>query len=298
MALSLFLDTTLRQLLAKVKAKASNRTDHKSEISEYFSFQRPCLFVLSTGRTGTQTLASLLNLADNVFAYHEPEPKLYGLGNCFYKNLSFCRENPTAASIFKEAFLTARRQLLSYSIKFQKGYIETSPQVTFLAPVISALIPKAKFIHCVRDPRAVIRSGMRRNWYRGNVNDRFRIIPDETIDVSQQWSTYTPLQKNAWLWAETHRNIEAFLCEIDESQRILIHSEKIFSNEPETIHRLFKFIDASPPPYSKVERILNKRLNNQVHGNFPPIHQWEDNMLETVKPFINELALGYGYPLR
>ena len=56
--------------------------------------------------------------------------------------------------IFTEAFLTARRERFRYALMFDKGYIETSPQVTFLAPVIRNVLPQARFIHIVRHPGA------------------------------------------------------------------------------------------------------------------------------------------------
>ena len=34
------------------------------------------LFVLSTGRTGTETLARLLQISKQIMAYHEPRPQL------------------------------------------------------------------------------------------------------------------------------------------------------------------------------------------------------------------------------
>lgn len=36
----------------------------------------PCTFVLSTGRVGTETLTTLLNLSGDIVAEHEPFPRL------------------------------------------------------------------------------------------------------------------------------------------------------------------------------------------------------------------------------
>ncbi len=50
-----------------------------------FSDERVCLFVLSNGRVGIDTLASLLGLAKNAFTYHEPKPLLYELSKLSYE---------------------------------------------------------------------------------------------------------------------------------------------------------------------------------------------------------------------
>ena len=65
-----------------------------------FDDQHPCVFFLSTGRVGTQTFASLLRLADNVFAYHEPRPNLYGLSRTSYLYLN----DKCCYKVLREAF--------------------------------------------------------------------------------------------------------------------------------------------------------------------------------------------------
>lgn len=50
-----------------------------------FNDKNVCMFVLSTGRVGTATLAALLGMAKNVFTYHEPRPLLYGLSKFSYE---------------------------------------------------------------------------------------------------------------------------------------------------------------------------------------------------------------------
>ncbi len=46
-----------------------------AESNRLRSAARPC-FAMTTGRTGTQTLAALLNVSPSVDAQHEPEPRM------------------------------------------------------------------------------------------------------------------------------------------------------------------------------------------------------------------------------
>ena len=122
-----------------------------------FDEAHPCVFVLSTGRTGTQTLAALLRLSRNVFSYHEPPPGLARLSIASYKGAF----DPGQGHALAQGFLSIREDRFRYSLGWGKGYVETSPYSRFLAPAIAEAVPNVRFIHLVRDPRAVVRSGMR-----------------------------------------------------------------------------------------------------------------------------------------
>jgi len=256
-----------------------------------FDNSHPCVFVLSTGRVGTQTLAALYDLPKNVISYHEPQPKIYGLSK-----LSYSQQNSTLAQkILQEAFWTARYVLLYYSLDRHKGYIETSPQVTFLAPVIYQAIPTAKFIHVVRDPRLVVHSGMRRKWYGGHHMDGSRITPMPDMEHHNLWQRFSPFQKNLWLWNETNRWISCFLTKVPSHSQLLIHAEDIFDASSNMHEQLFAFINAPFPPRRKIDRILGKRLNAQRIGDFPQPEQWDSRSIELLENMCGETANQLGY---
>jgi len=154
------------------------------------------VWCLSTGRVGSQTIAALGGLGSNINANHEPKPLLYGLSRLGYE----LGGNESSSAVFQEAIRTTRVD------QYTKNgvYLETSPQVTFLIEHISSLLPESRFIHIVRSPSSVIRSGMRRDWYSGNTNDLWRIRP-KSAEEQKDWESYSVFQKNVWLWAETNR---------------------------------------------------------------------------------------------
>ena len=151
-----------------------------------FDEEHPCMFVLSTGRTGTETIAALFTSAKNVISLHEPSPRMYEISKLAYEY----SEDAVARRLLGAAFLSLRNELLNTSLAYGAGYVESSPQVTFLAPVILEKYPMARFIHLVRDPRDVVRSGMRRKWYDGHPSDPTRIVPVHNSQDRQKWNEF------------------------------------------------------------------------------------------------------------
>ena len=256
-----------------------------------FDDEHPCVFVLSTGRAGTRTLAAFFGLADNVFAYHEPSPTLYALSRLGYELAS----DAGARELLRQAFLEARDPILSHSLRCGKGYIETSPQATFLGPVIADAIPGVRFIHLVRDPRDVARSAMRRNWYGGHANDKTRIVPLESSPVARQWASYSAFRKNVWLWQETNTWIARVCADLPPERVLLVHSEDFFQGKAETAAQLMNFVGAPRPRPGEVRTFVGKRLNAQQTGVFPEPSRWPEEMRRDVAEIAGPMARALGY---
>lgn len=283
------LDRTPRQWLQYVQGRRQGQS-----LALEMTAITPCVFVLSTGRTGTKTVAALLNLSKGAFVYHEPTPKLYPLARKAYDHAN----HPLALEILEAAVLTARQDLWSYAAAAHLGYVETSPQVTFLAPVLLKLMPHARFIHLLRDPRSVVRSAMRRQWYAGHRNDPFRIVPRLETEWAALWQQLTPLQKNAWMWQETNAWITHFMStSLPKAQQLQVHSEDIFRGRPEVLQQLFEFACLPMAPEHRISRILDKKLNAQRTGEFPHPDDWTEEMLRDLNEIAGVSARVLGYPL-
>jgi hypothetical protein len=280
-------DVTLRQLLQHLTGRHL-RLNGENEIN---IDGRRCIFVLSTGRVGTKTLAALAGLSNSIVALHEPTPKLYGLSSLYYR----CSKETIIDEIFAEAFLTARRERFRYVLSLGKGYVETSPQVTFLAPAIQIAVPQARFIHIVRDPRAFVRSGMRRGWYSGHPMDSTRLKPLNKSKDYKYWEQWEPVEKICWLWKETNIWINRFMQSLPEAKKIFLHSENIFLNEKKEMKKLFDFLDTAIPHDKKIKKILSKKLNAQKTGYFQEAPNWSDEMYARFYRITGEIAKQFGY---
>lgn len=246
------------------------------------------VWCLSTGRAGTKTLAALGGVQNRVNAQHEPEPLLYGLGRLAYAQ----QEHEESRKILREALATCRS-----TIRVPPGgvYLETSPQVTFLAHQFREMFPGSRFIHIIRHPGSVIRSGMRRGWYAGHNYDRWRITPRTGTGASDSWERWSTLEKNAWLWAETNRWISSFLDTLPPQERVVIRSEDLFRGDEEAVRKFYGQLDVAVPPGQELEKVLGKMLNRQESGDFPEWQDWSEEQLAEVGPHIEELMARYSY---
>ena len=282
-------DLTFRQILQHLTDCASRKVARDG----FDPPPSPCVFTLSTGRTGTKSLAALAGLAKNILAFHEPLPKLYRLSFLYYST-PYEEKN---AAIFREALLMARSDRFRYACSFKKGYLETSPQVTFLAPIILNAVTDVKFIHITRDPRDYVRSGMRRRWYVDHPMDNTRIAPPCGSDQGRAWPSFTPFEKIIWLWKETNTWIDRFLFELPPERVLRLRSEDVFVMNPTTIDRYFRFIDSRVPSAKRIKRVLSKHLNAQSSGDFPKYSQWSSEMRRYLTENIGYIAADFGYQL-
>ena len=243
---------------------------------------------LSTGRVGTQTLAELANLSKDAVAVHEPTPKTFGLSKLSYQH----EGDPISTETLQEAVRLLRQSLVEESGGRQ--FIETSPQCTFLAPTLARLFPKARFIHIVRHPASVIRSGMRRGWYAGHIADPHRLTP-KAGRFQEEWPRMTPFQKNVWRWYETNRWILNFTDQ-HPAKTLLLRSEDIFSGDAATLDKFYQFLGVQPPSRREIESVLGMQLNSQKGGEFPTLQDWSQEDQEYLRRLGSDLAEEFGYP--
>ena len=238
-------------------------------------------------------MAALLRLGKEFVAYHEPDPSLYGLSKAVYATAP----SPKSNLIAREAFLLARRQLVVNAVSREKGYIETSPQVTFLAPIIDAVLPNSLFVHLIRNPYDVVRSGMRRGWYSGNPADSTRIVPDVDSEFGMRWTNMSALEKNLWLWRETNDWVDGFLLNVSTDRKLRLKYEHCFCANSSALPDLFSAIGCSRPQSSRIRRVLSKKLNAQEGGDFPRVEDWTSEMKNSAVEIAGPTIERFGYDI-
>jgi hypothetical protein len=248
------MDSPPRKILQLLKRKLKRRPKAVA-----FSDEHPCVFVLSTGRVGSMTLAALLANNSNMVAHHEPRPSLFSMSRAYYQ---FGDKIPD--DFWPYLWQVLREDLLNAALLEGRGYVETSPQGTFLAPVIATMVPQVRFIHLVRNPFDVVRSGVSRQWYNGHFADRNRIEPRPNDSHESRWATMTVIEKNLWLWYETNRWIIEQLKDFPNHRHIRVHAEDMFRGDPKTIEQISVFCGAESFRSMEVKSILRRPLNKQV----------------------------------
>ncbi len=256
----------------------------------------PCVFALSTGRTGTQTLAALANLSPDVAAYHEPPPRLVQLSYEAYM------ENPSTddwEQKWTQIARGCRDDLILQAHSAGKVYLESNNRLTYIAQPLANAFPASKFIFSHREPYAVIRSGMKRGAYQGpGMAWNFaRIRPRPHEEYHQTWNDLTPLQKEAWRWAAINQAALDFAASQPPTRILDLPSATFFSDTNEARQRLFQFIDVREPEAVAASRVMSKRMNAQV--NFGGLEfEWTPNLYAVVRPFVSDVAQKLGYEIR
>jgi len=228
-----------------------------------------CLFVLSTGRTGTSTLIRLLNLSPKVSALHEPKPNLVREYRRAYSGVT------TRPDRYRRLFERARRRLISRECPNGEVYAEAT-LLKFFAPVIAEMLPNAKFLHLHRHPGEIVRSAMRRRWYLDNPLDRYRLVPLPTDPAHELWAHWDSFQKSCWLW---HVENKYFLdlAETLGSDRVLrLQFDQWIDPRTGEYRRIFEFVGVELPEPGAVPRILGMKYNRQVDGEFSCFEQWTE----------------------
>lgn len=261
-----------------------------------FDDEHRCIFVLSTGRTGTRTLEALYALSPRLCAYHEPYPRMDRLARAAYAHEQ--EVDAVSTRMLAEAIGTARATLFQTSFLAHRGYVETSHFNTFLAPYIAEHVPTVRFIYLVRHPYKVVVSAMKRQWYQGDFHDNSRIVPRPGMPEAAAWGEFTAFEKNAWLWHETNRWILGFLETFPADQQLHLRAEDVFDANEDATRALYTFAGVQLPAENKIERVLNKKLNAQKQGSFPSPKTWDQSMLHRVHSIVGSTADRLGYDLQ
>lgn len=250
------------------------------------------VWVLSTGRTGTHTLAELLNLSPLLDARHEPAPELFAFSYDFYSGVI-----DRAQALQSLTYL--RDELVFRSFRDGFIYVETNNRLAYLVDLLLELYPQSRFIFIHRNPYHFIRSGMRRAYYQGHLRDSARITPNQTDDYAARWDSLTNIEKIAWNWVTINEFCLNFIEQLPPQQKMSFSSKNLFAAEPALINRLFDFT-GSPryhPPGADIKRVMGKKHNVQKQGSFPKPDNWTETQITKVDAIIASVSRRLEYPL-
>lgn len=270
------------------RQKAIDRMQDFSDLPERVLKDTKAMFVLSTGRCGTDFLTHLLKQSAALHVEHEAEPRLAMASRYLNDN------NLLNQEAGKAAFLAARYHMIQDAYMFEKRYVETNNRLTFFAPAIRDLMPQAQFVHIVRHPGAFVRSGMRRGYYTDEyIADFGKIRPTPEDEVYDEWESYSRIEKISWLWFRTNTLIEEFK-ESCPDKVMMVKSEELFRAPGTVAKDILNFMNETPPSQFKTD--LGPK-NKQRSGNFAHYDRWSDEYKEKLRSIAGDLAHKYDYNL-
>ena len=250
-----------------------------------------CLFVLSTGRVGTVTLTHLLNLSENVFALHEPGPQFRKASRRAYEGALSGEEND---EFFREFCGTRVRSLLRATTG-SRIYAETANRLTFLAPVLAERLPKSRFIHLFRDPAAVVRSGMRREWYQNHPWDAQRIEPRADDRWAAEWNSWGAFEKCCWFWSSINEFCLDFAERLRPERVLPLSTEALFAPDGEAARKLFEWLGVEAGSPDEIRRAVGTRYNAQHGNDFPALSDWTNEQKSVFARIVGPVARRLGY---
>lgn len=198
---------------------------NKSNKSGLFGITKPVVFVVSTGRSGSKAIASLLSQNPEIDFWHDPYPHLNVWANELLYNYESKEVMKNKLTCLFSAF--DFRNGITYGISDQK----ISPFIG----ILHELFPNAKFIWLIRKADDFVNSSYPRGWF-DNSEFGFPANPKEFFKkevspahfvachrtngfllkkVSEaKWRNMTGFERNCWYWNYWNRMIEKQLKEI------------------------------------------------------------------------------------
>lgn len=244
-------------------------------------------FIVSTGRSGTSSLADILNQDYRIVCKHEVSNILISLST-LYEHNEICEENAT--SIIKEIY--CRNKIY----KTQLLWGESNQKLSNLIPILHKAVPKAKFIWLMRDGKKVVDSTYGRGWYSNEkinqdiyydselmIWDNYRLLGYKTGDYNiDEWNKLTVFEKNCWYWYKWNSIIEKNITQLPKDQKLIIRLEDL----NDKIQIISEFLGVPDNNFKIVKK-------NQAKTPLKGIENWDNDEIKQFDQICGKLYRKY-----
>lgn len=237
------------------------------------------VFILSTGRTGTDFFTRLFNEAvPDAWSLHEPRPAFRRRGQ---------RLLSRAPTRFELEYFRIPRLYRHWKRK-ERLYVETNYHLFACIPLLRKAFPDAFIVHVVRDGREVVTSWL--NKWRYITNDHITPFHIPGDSARAHWEEWDPLQRNAWYWKTVQELVEK------EGVDLTLRFEALFKGEKKGVYQL---LDALPEGIhydaERVEELLREKVNRSPRDFFPAHTDWPEHWKERFDRIAGEKMKGSRY---
>jgi Sulfotransferase family len=212
-------------------------------------------FIVSSGRSGTAMLHKALAATDGVEMHHEY--MVHIVQPLAVKRYLGLTDSPAATGVLRDTYGAA--------IRFSEAahWGDSSNKASWLIPELAALLPRARFVHLVRDGRKVAGSYFRKlgdECY----DDRSSAIlqgfadgknpapppekkywwpvPRQSDPAAQAFRSFDQFQRIAWHWAEINRVITDSLEALPDDRKTFVRLEDL-QNSAHQVRTLYDFLN-------------------------------------------------------
>ncbi len=216
----------------------------------FYSDNKELVFIVGTGRSGTNAIASFINNEVDAVCFHDPFPHIsFWTSDFLYGKLS-------------ESQLEEKIKFLYNSIDAQPFNLVGQSDQKFggIIPVLHKLFPHAKFLWVLRNGVDFVNSAYPRGWYRNsefgyseNINEFFsaQAVPSHMHALNRinghslglfdeiSWKEMSAFERCCWYWSYWNNKIESDLNNIPSHLKMKLKLEDLSSST----ESLMKFLN-------------------------------------------------------
>lgn len=188
-------------LLPKSLRKRLRKTYYRWTRQTYrFHREKPIVFILGTGRSGSNAIVSTLNQHSQILAFHEQLRPLIRLSTEY-------AAAPESKALLKEVKRTW--DTTYYPAKDGALIVHSDQRLWNFIPFLKEYFPNAKFVLLVREPMGCIKSFLARNIFLDNEYPKYnrhdwakyRLSgPIAGVMDSSDWDEMQPAERASWYW--------------------------------------------------------------------------------------------------
>lgn len=230
------------------------------------------VFVATTGRTGTMTLARLFDALDGVVAYHEPFPIMNGrvLASASDGEAEYCaRAYRTMKSVHIRRLAAGARYYVEANHLFIK---------TFADHALDEFGSKMGVIHLVRDPVEVANSMYQLEWsdvgtFQGDYWWLDFRAPTNIIDIREDLEDGArfgdPFSRSLWYWYEVEARVRAWRAAHPSVPVVDIRTNQL--SDPEAVVIMLRALGIEYDR-KQVEQVCGQRFHRKLRlKSRPPL---------------------------
>ncbi|HIB35968.1 DapH/DapD/GlmU-related protein [Mesonia sp.] len=189
---------------------------------------KPVIFVLGTGRSGSKSIVNILNQNPACKAFHEDILQLTRISTKIAEHKD---NHQFYLQELKSIFETKIWQASDDQI-----LIHSDQRLWNLIPFLKEYFPNSKFIHLEREKYSCIKSMYTRRWYQDNEYPdyiqhdwaKYRLQADRIGEVNEKlWRDFSSLQRCTWYYTYINNTIKSELKKLNPERVYHLQLEKL-----------------------------------------------------------------------